>query len=103
MRYGDPFGHYEINPFPGNSQICVFNHAFVDPEFRGQGHGLRLLRQRLSKAKDLGYDYAICTVVDTNHPQLALMKRVGFQKLDSFLNRVSRNGIYLYGIKIERS
>ena len=55
MRFANEFGFYELNPFPGSNQIVVSNHAFIYGPWRGQGKGIQQHKERLAKAKELGY------------------------------------------------
>ena len=100
MRYphhndeGVPVGFYELNTFPGSNQIVVSNHSTILPEFRKQGHGLRMAQVRLARAQMQGFDYMLCTVRADNAAQLRLMQKVGgWKNLDTFLSRES--GVYI--------
>lgn len=86
MRFADKHGFYELNPFPGCNQIVVSNHAFIYPEFRGKGYGVRQHVDRLRKAQELGYDMIICTVRDDNAPELHILKKFEWTFLTSFIS-----------------
>lgn len=100
MRYATEHGHYELNPFPGSNQIVVSSHAFVHPEFRSNGVGTQLSRERVEKAKELDYDYMVATVRADNAAQLAIMRKVGWKYLDSFHNHVTDVVVHLYGMRL---
>jgi L-amino acid N-acyltransferase YncA len=99
-RYGDHNGFYEFNNFPGCNQIVVSNHAYIYPEKRGRGIGTDYNNLRIKQAKILGYDYMICTVVSTNKPQLAILKKNGFKELDMFANKETGNAVKIFGRKL---
>lgn len=101
MRFGDENGFYELNPFPGCNQIVVSNHSYVYPEKRGKGLGTRYNQLRLEKARLLGYDYIICTVVSTNIAQLKIMKSAGFKELDTFNNKETGNTVTIFGRRLD--
>lgn len=98
MRYADDIGgFYELNPFPGCNQIVVSNHSWIPPEQRGKGNGTDIHDARLTKIRELGYDYALCTVRSVNLPQLLILKKAGWKHLDTFDNKETGHTICLYG------
>jgi len=95
-----PIGHYELNHFPGCNQIVISNHSCIYPEFRGQGHGLALAKEKIAMAKEEGFDYMIATVVSTNTAQLKIMEKNGWTLLDTFFNRESGNEVNIFGRRL---
>lgn len=100
MRFSTDFGHYELSPFPGSNQIVISTHAFVKKEHRGNGHGKEMAQTRITQARDLGYDYMLCTVRADNEPQLKIMRALGWKQLDKFTSSVSEVDIYLFGLPL---
>lgn len=90
-------GFYELNPLPGSNQCVVSNHAWLAPHVRGQGWGELAHKERLDKAKELGYDYIVCTVVATNVGQLRILDKNGWTLLSSFTSRETGHLIRLFG------
>ena len=103
MRFSNEWGFCELNPFPCMSQIVVSNHAFIYPEMRGEGKGTANHSLRVERAKFMGYDYMMCTVVSTNVPQLKIVNKEGFKKLDAFVNRETGNLVFIFPILIINS
>jgi len=102
MRYsfeheGKIKGFYEFNHFPGNNQIVVSNHTFVNKEWRGNGAGKVLMREKNQRAIDLGFDYMISTVVSSNECMVKLAKYNGYKELDRMTNRESGNEVIIFG------
>lgn len=97
MRYGDKYGFYELNPFPGCNQIVVSNHAFIYPEFRGKGFGKLQHIERLEKAKELGYNYIICTVSRGNLQELHMLQMNCWVDLTWFKNTESDHTVAIWG------
>jgi hypothetical protein len=97
VRFATSSGFYELNPFPGCNQIVVSNHSFIKPHLRGQGKGHYEHQLRLSKMYQMGYDYAICTVVGCNEAQIRILKKNGWTNLDTFQNRETGNTIQIWG------
>lgn len=98
MRYSDEDGgFFELNPFPGCNQIVVSNHSWIPPEKRGKGAGTSTHFKRLNLMRKLGYDYAICTVKSDNIPQIKILERAGWKRLDGFLNRETKNNVIIFG------
>ena len=99
---GKVVGFYEINAFPGNNQICVSNHAFILPQHRKLGYGDFFHKERLQKMRELGYNLALCTVKNDNHPQKKILCNNGWQRNDesSFLNKETGNECELWSIQL---
>lgn len=88
-RYSNPFGAFEIDSLPGQSQVAVC-HSFVVPEaLRGQGHAHRLKTLQKIELDIQHYDLALCTVAAGNARQKRVLERAGWQPLTSFRNRRS--------------
>ncbi len=96
MRFATKDGFFELNTFPGCNQIVMLNHVCIYPEKRNQGLGAKQCRFYIDKAKELGYDILICTVITSNIPQLKLMAKFGFLELDTFYNRETGNTVKIF-------
>lgn len=97
MRYADENGFYELNDFPGCSQIVVSNNALIYKHKRGKGRGQEAHHFKLKKAKIMGYDYMLCTVISTNAVQIHILEKNGWKKLDEFVSRKTENTVIIYG------
>lgn len=85
-RHAMPFGAFEIDSLPGQSQVAVC-HSFVVPEkFRGKGYGHRLKRQQALELDALHYDFALCTVAAGNERQKRILAKAGWRFLADFRN-----------------
>lgn len=102
MRFASEIGYYEFNPFPGNSQIIVSNHAVIYPQFRGNGKGTTMAEDRLTTAAQLGFDYMICTIRDDNEPQLKIADKLEYNYLDTFFNTESQTAVQIFGKQLRR-
>jgi ribosomal protein S18 acetylase RimI-like enzyme len=88
----------EIDSLPGCSQIAVSHSAFVKPEARGQGVGKDFHHERLRlMEKNLGYDYAICTVDMSNTPQIKILAAENWLFLGSFRSSKTGHFVGIYG------
>lgn len=97
MRYADEHGHYELNPFPGCSQVIVSNHAFIEPRARGKGLGRSQHVTRLGEAERLGYDYILCTTRADNVQENRILRLYGWSLHANFTNSESGAELYLWG------
>lgn len=102
MRFANENGYCELNPFPGNSQIVVSNHAFIYHSKRGKGLGNDNHKLRVERATFLGFDYLICTVKSDNKAELAILKKNNFKELDEFLNTNTGNLNKIFGKQLKR-
>tara|TARA_R110000822_G_scaffold302649_2_gene426970 strand:+ start:20548 stop:20853 length:306 start_codon:yes stop_codon:yes gene_type:complete len=101
MRSANEDGYGELNNFPGCNQIIVSNHAFIYKDKRGLGKGDQNHKLRLEKAKLMGYDYMICTVISSNVPQIKILLKNKWKILDTFLNSETSNKIHIFGKKLK--
>jgi len=62
-------------------RVFIIEDVVVDPEYRGQGVGTRLVEALIREARDLGADYID---VSTRHPEaITLYEKLGFKKKDA--------------------
>ena len=96
MRFND-FGVIgEIDNLPGCSQIAVFHSVFLPQELRGQGLGHKAHDARLKRARELGYQVAVCTVVGDNHAQRQILKEYGWDLCLHFKSNKTDHYVELY-------
>lgn len=96
-RFCNPFGAFEIDSLPGQSQVAVC-HSFVVPEeHRGQGYGHQLKALQEVEIDILHYDFALCTVAAGNHRQKRILAKAGWTRLSAFRNRRSCETTELWG------
>jgi RimJ/RimL family protein N-acetyltransferase len=96
MRFSNVYGFYELNPFPGCNQIVVSNHAFIYKHFRGRGHGSTQHRERLEKARELGYNMIMCTVKDDNESEIHILKKNGWTQESGFVSYETGNSLHIW-------
>ena len=101
MRFSDQYGFYELNPFPGCNQICVSNHAFIYRGWRGAGKGQIQHQERLIKARELGYDFIVCTVKTDNEKEKHILEKYGWSRMAFFVNSETENQIEFWGKKLQ--
>lgn len=92
----------DLTPFPGCGQIVVSHNVFLPPEYRGQGHGGKAHKERLNVMHNLGYDYALATVISTNERERAILVSNGWRIIADFNSSRSGEFILIYGRRIEK-
>lgn len=97
---GVVIGFYELNPMPGCNQVVISNHAWIAPAYRGKGYGDRAHKERLTKAKELGYDYIMCTINANNEAQRAILYNNMWYLRDGFKNKETGNDIEIWGKRL---
>jgi hypothetical protein len=88
-----------ISDFSGCDQIGISHSVFTKD--KKKGFGKLAHEKRLEKMKDLGYDYAMCTVVIGNDIQEHILKSFGWIVLDSFLSSKTGNTVNIYGKNLQ--
>lgn len=92
----------EISSMPGCSQIGISHGVFLPKALRGAGIAKAANATRTAFMRDeLGYDYALCTVDQTNEPQNAIMRKRGWIILDTFVSSRTGHVVHLYGKDIK--
>jgi len=86
-----------IDPLPGSSQVCVFHSAFVLPHLRNEGIGSAAHADRLRLAKEALYDYAICTVDETNTYQIRNLHKFGWNHIGQFPSSKTKHHVLIFG------
>ena len=92
----------DLTPFPGCGQIVVSHNVFLPPEHRGQGKVGKAHKERLNVMRDLGYDYALATVLRSNEKERAILASNGWRILSAFQSTRSLEDILIYGRQIEK-
>lgn len=102
MRFRDNShtGFYELNSFPGCNQLVVSNHAFIFPGYRGRGFGNLQHKERLEKAKELGYNCIICTVKANNLPEKKILMKNNWKMVFQFINKETNNDIEIWALTL---
>lgn len=97
MRFATKFSSRELTPLPGCSQVVVSHGAFMLQEHRSKGLALPEHLLALEKAKELNYDYALCTVREDNTPQHKVLEKAGWKLFDTFKSSYTGGIVRLYG------
>lgn len=96
-RYSTIHGAFHIEPFPSQPQIAHCHGFYVRHDMRGQGYGHMLKEQQMNKLRELGYDYATCTVDANNAAQLAVLVRAGWEMLTEAFNSKTGGKTQVWG------
>lgn len=101
-RYAHEGASYQLTELPGCDQVVVSHGAFVPTHIRGKGIGDRAHKHRLSHIKELGFDYAVCTVDAANVAQIKILTKNGWHKLQEFVSSKTAHTVQLWGVTITR-
>lgn len=100
-RYSTPHGAYEIDSMPGQAQIAHCHSLFVKREHRGKGLGHAIKAHQMNALRELGYNYATCTIDASNERQRAVLERAGWQLLSNIPNARTGTITQLWGWRVE--
>lgn len=101
-RFSYPEGCFHIEPTPSQPQIAHCHGFFVMHDKRGKGLAHRLKEKQMDELRDLGYDYATCTVSSENEAQKRVLIRANWQCLDFFNNSKTGGVTEFWGCTIYR-
>lgn len=92
----------EIIQFPRCGPIAVFGHVHLSKELRGKGIGRKAHAERLQKAQEAGYDYAVCTV---NHDNIVERRILALFRWGELAVFTASNGhrIILFGRDLKKT
>ena len=80
-------------PRPVHAHIGVLGMALL-ADFRGQGHGERLMRQTLEAARSFGLHRVELTVRQHNTNAIALYRKIGFEIEGLMRDAIKVDGVY---------
>lgn len=87
MRFATQLGVFEIDSLPSQVQVAVCHGFYVHEQLRGKGHASALHVIQIKELRNLGYDYAICTVSGINPAQSKAIANAGWTLTNTFYNR----------------
>jgi GNAT superfamily N-acetyltransferase len=87
MRFSTDIGCFEIDSMPSQCQVAIAHGFFIHEHKRGQGLASVLHARQIKELRNLGYDYAICTVSGDNPAQSKAIKNAGWTLTNTFYNR----------------
>ena len=96
-RFATEDGAFEIDSLPSQCQVAICHGFYVKPTRRGRGTAHNLKSYQNALVRQLGYDYAICTVAAANVAQKAVLTKSGWRKLDEFFSQRQNEIIELWG------
>lgn len=75
---------FEIDSLPSQPQVAICHGFFVASAARGKGCAHQAKRAQEEILRGLAYDYALCTVMASNHAQKRVLEKAGWRYLDEF-------------------
>ena len=100
---GKEVGVYHLEPLSGCPAVGVSHGFLIFPEFRNKGYGSRAHAQRLERAKQDGYTVLIATVWNGNEKEIAILKKFGWHKIDSFHNYKTSHDVSIWTKHLKES
>ena len=83
-RYSIREAAFEIDSLPSQPQVAICHGFFVASAARGKGYAHQAKRAQEEILRGLAYDYALCTVMASNHAQKRVLEKAGWRYLDEF-------------------
>lgn len=87
----------ELTTFPGCATVCVSHAVYLPAAQRGKGKGTSANAERCLAAKELGYEYIVCTVKSTNTCQIRVLEKNYWTKLGAFDSERSDDVLQIWG------
>lgn len=89
-------GYYELDPMPGCSRVGISHGLQIFDNFRGRGFGTWAMGERLKKAKELGYEVLIATVVEGNVAEERILEKFKWRRVTVFNNLKTGHTVNLW-------
>lgn len=96
-RFATEDGAFEIDSLPSQCQVAICHGFYIKPDSRGQGAAYELKQYQNDCIRDLGYNYAICTVIASNMAQKRVLARQGWLKLTDFYSERQDEDVEIWG------
>lgn len=93
---GYQVGEYQLDPMPGCPRVGISHGLRIHEEHRGRGYGKQAMKDRLAKAKELGYDILLATVVSNNERQNAILSKNQWKRVREFTNMKTNHQVTLW-------
>jgi GNAT superfamily N-acetyltransferase len=93
---GIPVAEWSLDPMPGCPRVGISHGFQVYPERRGTGWASISMKERLKKAKELGFQMLLATVVEGNLPEEFVLRHHGWQQFGYLFNPVTQNTVYCW-------
>lgn len=84
---------FALLPMPGCCGICISTGAYVCSDLRGRGLGTILNTIRIEIARYMGYTVLLCTDVESNKAQRAILAKNGWKDIYQFVNKRTKNTV----------
>jgi len=91
-----PVGSYEIDPMPGCPRVGISHALQINEGCRGIGYGTRAMDERIEKARELGYEVLIATVVAGNVAEEKILERFKWRPITTFDNLKTGHTVNLW-------
>ncbi|HEC67062.1 MAG TPA: GNAT family N-acetyltransferase [bacterium] len=86
--------------FPGCCAYGVPYNTYVDEQARGLGIGSLLQHFKIELAKEIGWSYLMCTTKADNDVQNHVLRKHGWERIDTRLNSRTNNAIHTWVKKV---
>ena len=96
-RYATEHGAFEIDSLPSQCQVAICHGFYIKPASRGSGKAHDLKQYQNACVQELGYNYAICTVVANNYAQKRVLATNGWAKLTEFYSERQDEDVEIWG------
>lgn len=99
-RFSYDEGVFSIEPLPSQPQVAHCHNFFVMSDRRGHGRGHALKERQMMTLRNLGYDFAICTVDSQNAAQKKVLSKAGWPRMAPFSNSKTGGQTEVWGCAI---
>lgn len=101
MRFAMFAGAYEVGSLPSQPQVAHCHGFHVRRELRGKGYGHTLKAHQNRTLRQLGYDFAVCTVCASNTAQKRILATGGWRELAHFVSSKTGERVELWGHAVD--
>lgn len=81
LKCENAYGNFKLRAFAGNYYFAESYEVHILLKFRGKGYGKEQHLHRLEIAKAAGFHFLIATVLDTNGPEVRILKANNWKQL----------------------
>jgi GNAT superfamily N-acetyltransferase len=99
-KLGSIITSWRLGQLPGCCAIALSTGVYIAPEHRSKGVGDLCHKFRIEIAKYLDYSMLMCTDIDSNKAQRAILKKNGWADVADVVNKRTNNHVFVSTLKL---
>lgn len=95
-----PIGELKINYYPNCESIAIITGFNINEKYRKKGYGKMMILKTIEELIFADISSIQCTVIETNEPMKKLMIGCGFNIINKFTNKRTKNAVLNFSLNV---